>query len=67
MDELPERYPMTTRYYDLMFGEQLGFVRAADFTSPPRLLGLTFPDQEADESWSLYDHPRVSIFANRGT
>ena len=65
VDELPERYPMTTRYYDLMFGEQLGFVHAADFTSPPRLLGLTFPDQEADESWSLYDHPRVSIFAKQ--
>ncbi len=63
VDELPARYPMTNRYYDLMFAEQLGFVHAADFTSPPRLLGLTFPDHEADESWSLYDHPRVSIFA----
>ena len=65
VDELPERNPMTIRYYDLMFGEQLGFVHAADFTSPPRLLGLTFPDQEADESWSLSDHPRVSIFAKQ--
>ena len=65
VDELPERYPMTTRYYDLMFGEQLGFTHAADFTSPPRLLGLTFPDQEADESWSVFDHPRVSIFAKQ--
>ena len=65
VDELPARYPMTNRYYDLMFSEQLGFVHAADFTTPPRLLGLTFPDHEADESWSLYDHPRVSIFEKR--
>jgi len=65
VDELPRRYPMTIRYYDLMFGERLGFVNAADFTSPPQLFGFTFPDHEADESWSLYDHPRVSIFAKQ--
>ena len=62
VDELPERYPLTTRYYDLMFGEQLGFVHAAEVTSPPRLFGFSFPDGSADESWSLYDHPQVSIF-----
>ena len=66
VDELPARYPMTSRYYDLMFDEQLGFVHAADFTSPPSLLGWDFPDHDADESWSLYDHPRVSIFAKEG-
>jgi hypothetical protein len=65
VDELPARYPMTNRYYELMFDEQLGFVQAADFTSPPRLLGLTFPDHDADESWSLYDHPRVKIFTKQ--
>ena len=65
VDQLPERYPMTIRYYELMFGEELGFVHEADFTSPPRLLGLAFPDQDADESWSLYDHPRVSIFVKQ--
>ena len=63
VDELPARYPMTNRYYELMFGGQLGFVLAADFTTPPGLLGLTFADHMADESWSLYDHPRVSILA----
>ena len=65
VDELPARYPMTNRYYDLMFGERLGFVRAAHFTTPPSLLGLTFEDHEADESWSLYDHPQVTIFAKQ--
>ena len=65
VDQLPERYPMTIRFYTLMFGEKLGFVHAADFTSPPRLLGRAFADQDADESWSLYDHPRVSIFVKQ--
>ena len=63
VDELPARYPMTIRYYELMFSERLGFVHAANFETPPSLLGLTFRDHSADESWSLYDHPRVSVFA----
>jgi YYY domain-containing protein len=62
VDELPERYPMTTRYYDLMFSGDLGFEIAAEFATPPSLFGLTFPDHTADESWSLYDHPQVTIF-----
>jgi hypothetical protein len=62
VDELPERYPMTTRYYDLMFSGDLGFEIAAEFATPPSLFGLTFPDHRADESWSLYDHPQVTIF-----
>ncbi len=62
VDELPERYPMTTRYYDLMFSEKLGFEIVFEATTPPKLFGFKFPDQGADESWSLYDHPRVTIF-----
>ncbi|MCB0116314.1 MAG: hypothetical protein KDD84_19575, partial [Caldilineaceae bacterium] len=62
VDELPERYPMTTRYYDLMFSGELGFEIAYAASTPPRLFGIEFPDQAADESWSLYDHPQVTIF-----
>jgi YYY domain-containing protein len=60
--ELPQRYPMTTRYYDYMFNGQLGFRVATHITTPPQLFGIEFPDHEADESWSLYDHPQVTIF-----
>ena len=62
VDELPQRYPMTNLYYQAMRDGRLGFELAAEFTSPPQLLGLTFEDRSADESWSLYDHPQVSIF-----
>ncbi len=62
VDELPERYPMTNLYYDAMWDGRLGFELAAEFTSPPRLFGMTFDDRDADESWSLYDHPQVSVF-----
>ncbi len=62
VDELPERYPMTTRYYDAMWSGELGFELAQEVTSPPRLWGFVFDDRHADESWSLYDHAQVSIF-----
>jgi uncharacterized membrane protein len=62
VDELPERYPMTNLYYKAMWDGRLGFELAAEFTAPPRLLGWTFDDRHADESWSLYDHPQVTIF-----
>jgi uncharacterized membrane protein len=60
--ELPERYPMTTRYYEAMWSGELGFELALDVTSPPRLFGFVFEDRTADESWSLYDHPQVTVF-----
>jgi len=43
---LPMRYPMTTRYYQLLFAEQLGFKRIQTFESYPSLGPLTLPDQE---------------------
>jgi YYY domain-containing protein len=62
VDELPERYPMTNLYYDAMWDGRLGFELAQEVTSPPQLLGFVFDDRHADESFSLYDHPQVSIF-----
>lgn len=62
VDELPERYPMTNRYYAAMRDGRLGFELVQEVTSPPRLFGVIFDDRHADESFSLYDHPQVSIY-----
>ncbi|MCB9782053.1 MAG: glycosyltransferase family 39 protein [Candidatus Omnitrophica bacterium] len=59
---LPMRFPMTIAYYNALFNGELGFERVAEFTSYPGLFGLTFPDQSAEEAFSVYDHPRVQIF-----
>ncbi|MDO9300167.1 MAG: DUF2298 domain-containing protein, partial [Anaerolineales bacterium] len=44
------------------FASPLGFELVATFESPPTLGFLVFPDQSADESFTVYDHPKVMIF-----
>ena len=64
--KLPDRYPMTIRYYQLLFAGDLGFHLAAQFSATPHLGPLTWGDAGADESFSVYDHPPVWIFTNTG-
>ncbi len=59
---LPWRYPITTRYYELLFQEKLGFELLGTFTSYPGILGFSINDDAADESFTVYDHPKVLIF-----
>ncbi len=62
---LPQRYPITTRYYELLFDEKLGFRLVRTFTSYPELFGFAIVDDRADESFTVYDHPKVLIFQKR--
>jgi YYY domain-containing protein len=64
--KLPDRYPMTTRYYDLLFQGKLGFTLAATFENSPNLAVYRLDDTTADESFSVYDHPPVWIFTRSG-
>jgi len=61
--QLPTRYPMTLRYYDLLFGEKMGFRHLADIHSYPSLGPFEVNDQSAEEAWHVYDHPKVDVFA----
>ena len=60
--KLPWRYPVTIRYYDLLFANALGFTKVYDETVSPHLGPWQINDQHADESFTVYDHPRVTIF-----
>ena len=89
VSRLPERYPLSRAFYELLFSRQLGYEAAAAFTSYPNLLGATFVDETferpdlpeprfrnltgggvrismgyADESFTVYDHPKTMIFRN---
>jgi hypothetical protein len=64
-------YPRLERYYDALFSGELGFDRVATFESYPelRLFGvplLEFPDEEAEETWTVFDHPVIRIYKRRG-
>ena len=88
---LPERYPLCTEYYNLLFSHQLGYSLEVEFVTYPRLAGLAFVDDtyvrpglpdpatpfvlgerpalalnlgSADESFTVYDHPKVLVFRN---
>ena len=69
MPTVPERYPQTTKFYQELFAGKRGFSKIKEFTSYPSLtyLGIpfTFPDDFADESFTVYDHPKVIIMKNQ--
>lgn len=61
-----KRYPMTTKFYEDMFKGRINYTLVKEFSSYPslRYLGipLDFPDQWAEEAFTVYDHPLVKIF-----
>ncbi len=59
---LPCRYPLTIHYYQLLFSGQLGFHLAVQFENHPNLFGIVLDDSNADESYSVFDHPTARIF-----
>lgn len=59
---LPEQFPKTARFYDLLFSDQLGFEKIKEFSSYPQLWSLKIPDELAEETWSVFDHPVIRIY-----
>jgi YYY domain-containing protein len=62
----PSQYPLTVNYFRELFAGDLGYALVRENASRPRLLGIELPDELADESFSVYDHPKVLIFRNIG-
>ncbi len=59
-------YTKTANYYKDLFSGRLGYKKVAEFTSYPTLeirnWKLEIQDVGADESFTVYDHPKVIIF-----
>ncbi len=68
---LRNRYPILNDYYRQLFDGSLGYRPEAMFTRYPTLslFGLRiweFPDERAEEAWSVFDHPVVRIYKRGG-
>jgi len=60
--QIPAKYPATIAYYDSLFDGSLGFEQIKEFHSAPSLLGITFDDRNAEETFTVYDHPTVTVW-----
>ena len=62
--KVPERYPVSSRFYNDLFSGNLPFEKVAEITSYPTVPILRIPirDDNADEAFTVYDHPRVLIY-----
>ncbi len=64
---LAQSYPRLKDHYEKLFSGKLGFEQVAQFQSFPRIqiFGKTileFPDEEAEETMTVFDHPVVRIY-----
>ncbi len=59
---LPMRFPMSTEFYRLLAEGKLGFELVQRVTSFPTIFGIQFDDTQAEEAFSVYDHPEVRIY-----
>ena len=62
----PTVYPITTRYYQLLFGNKLNFRQVKRFQVHPQLGPWVINDFPADENFHVFDHPDVRIFKRVG-
>jgi len=66
-------YPLLGKYYDDLFSGMSGFEQVAEFASYPRFefnilnlkFKIPFPDEEAEETWTVFDHPVIRIFKRK--
>lgn len=54
MNHSAKDYPILSKYYSDLFSGKLGFKKEAEFR--------TLNDEEAEETWTVFDHPVIRIF-----
>lgn len=63
--DMPLRYPVTSRYYEMLFDGRLGYKLVYQAARWPRIGPWWRDTRSAEEAFSVYDHPQVFIFANQ--
>jgi len=64
-----ERYPILGEYYKYLFSGRLSYEKVAEFESFPKIClpfytekCLSFDDEQAEETWTVFDHPVIRIY-----
>lgn len=57
-------FPIASAFYNDLFNGKLQFKKVAEFSSYPTIpiLNVEINDQNLDESFTVYDHPKVQIY-----
>jgi len=66
-EKLIKMYPYHQEYYKQIFSEKSDFLQTARVSSFPRIeffgkILLEFPDEFAEETWTVFDHPVIRIY-----
>jgi len=65
---VPDKYPLMSKFYEDLFAGKLQYQKVKEFVSFPKFQISNFKfqidDSWADESFTVYDHPKVMIFKN---
>ncbi len=67
MNHPKKNYPLLNDYYRKLFSGDLAFEKVAEFSSFPKISFLSrtwleYPDEGAEETWSVFDHPVIRIY-----
>ncbi|MFH0773526.1 MAG: DUF192 domain-containing protein, partial [bacterium] len=62
-----DTYPVLMNYYEDLFSGRTGLKKVAEFSSYPKItlfgkMFIEFPDEEAEETWTVFDHPVIRIY-----
>ena len=66
ISKLPQRYPITAKYYQRLFKGELGYQKVAEFSSYPTFLGIIINDDLSEETFQVIDHPKIYLYKNMG-
>lgn len=64
--KVPDKYPVTSKFYNDLLAGKTNFKLIAEISSYPTIpiLNIAIPDESAEEAFTVYDHPKVLIFKN---
>ena len=66
---ISKKFPITSQYYHDLFVGTGDFVKVKEFTSFPEInlgfFSIPINDQWAEEAFTVYDHPKVTIFKHK--